>query len=84
MKTIFLILLVLSSFAFSYESIEPIYSACESNFLWCLNIECEQGSKIVRVFNDTDIDSKLQVCKNKCQEKFLQCLKTKAENSIKS
>ena len=84
MKTIFFILLVLSSFAFSYESLET-QSSCESHHRSCLGY-CQYGYNFGNAVKDYinityDIDYNLQVCKNKCQEELLQCLKTKAENN---
>jgi hypothetical protein len=85
MKTIFFILLVLSSFAFSYEAIENTFHTCEGQHRWCLS-KCEYGYNFANALKDPlnitfDIDSTLQVCKNKCQEELLQCLKTKTNNN---
>ena len=85
MKTIFFILLVLSSFAFSYEAIENTFHTCEGQHRWCLS-KCEYGYNFANALKDPlnitfDIDYNLQVCKNKCQEELLQCLKTKTNNN---
>ena len=64
MKAIFLILLVLSLFAFSYEKKK---SECEVQFFTC-NFKCG-------LTNKKDDSYGLYMCMNACQNERTQCLK---------
>ena len=65
MKAIFLILLVLSLFAFSFEKTKK---QCATDFATC-NFKCG-------LTNDKDDTYGLYTCTNKCQKEKEKCLKT--------
>ena len=70
MKTIVFILLILSLFAFSYETNDfcwGIYAMCTG--------QCKMESDVLNRTNPTIVDSRFQVCKKRCQEKIEECLK---------
>ena len=77
MKAIFLILLVLSLFAFSYSVLKT--GDCKTKYLVDLNY-CDYGSKFASVFNETVAHAGLEGCKKRAQEKLEQCLKNEKNN----
>ena len=68
MKAIFLILLVLSLFSFSYEKKQ---SECEVEFFTC-NFKCGLTNKKEDTLG-------LAMCMNACQKERTQCLKNATE-----
>ena len=83
MKAIFLILIVLSLFAFSYSY--AIKNDCKVGYIIDLRM-CNEMSKLaslaynLSLSNYTNDDSALQKCKKRVQEKLEQCLKN--ENNL--
>ena len=78
MKAIFLILLVLSLFAFSYSYV--IKNDCKVGYIIDLKV-CNEMSKLaslaynLSLTNHTNDDSALQKCKKRAEEQLEQCLK---------
>ena len=76
MKTIFFILFVFSLFLFSYEYVLENNHDCNITYQVDIGF-CDYAAKMALAFNETNfvIDSILQKCKKKAQEKLELCLK---------